>query len=163
MQGSSLPAEYYESIINGMPYGLLVANKNGKFILWNEIAFRLFKIDLRQSKEQEWVSKWGVFELDGITPYKTEQIPLSRALRGHIVENEKLYLKYANDTGMYIRTHAYPITIKGELVAGVVFVEDITREQMFYDKLERKVAEFREQIQNFFNNSQLKLQDEKSK
>lgn len=147
---NKISLELYKAIIDGMPYGVLVANPNGEFILWNKLSYSLFKNDLAVSRQENWVHDWGVFEVDKKTMFKPDDVPLARALRGEVVTNVKIYIKNADKDkdGVFIKVNAYPIRSEtGQLEAGIVIVEDITKEQLFYDKMIDTISEFQNSVE----------------
>lgn len=141
---SKISIETYKKIIDKIPYGVIIADKEGKIIFWNEISYKTFKEDLIHSPLKHWVEDWGVYTADKKTKFKTEELPLVRALNGEIVTGEKLFIK--NDgikEGTYIKVSAFPIYNMNnkDINSAVVIFEDITHEQALYDSVINKINE----------------------
>lgn len=137
---NSMTPELYATVMADIPYTMIIANLEGKFIFWNKSAYKLFKKELKESEQDDWVDDWGVYNLDKTTKYATEDIPLSRALRGETVTAEKLYLHTAGRDGLYIKVSAFPIfDEENKIKAGVVVCEDITTEQQLYESIIHKI------------------------
>jgi len=151
--------ELYQSLISDMPIGIMVCNTRGEFILWNDEATKMFKSELRSSTKDKWAEDFGVFELDKTTQYKTEDIPMAKALRGEFVENEKLYIKNNGDKeGIYIKVTSYPLLdLDAKIIAGVVLFEDVTQEQKWYEGIISKLSELEEFIRGSITVNNLKL------
>ena len=146
---TDIPIGLHKAILNSIPYGILVANKDGKFIFWNEVTYKTFKKELINSEQQNWVDDWGVFSVDKKTKYQTEEVPLSRALRGEIVTGEKLCISTEGRPCVFIKVSAFPIwTKEGEIEAGIVVFDDITKEQTMYDNILQKIGELENYLKN---------------
>lgn len=149
----NLTIDLVANIMDQIPYSIIISNLKGEFIFWNRYAFRLFNEDLLNSKQPDWVSDWGVFNLDKVTLYKTEDIPLSRALSGEAVYNEKIYLQKANSKGIYLEVNAFPIFDKDNKVeVGVVMYKDITAEQKLYESIIHKINDLESYLQELILN-----------
>lgn len=134
----------YIKIIDIMPYGMIVADKNGKFILWNEKADPIFTNKSVSCTKEEWVEKFGVYHTDKVTKFKTEDLPMVRALRGETVKGERMYLtNTSNPEGMFLKVSSFPIYSdnSNEIEAAVIVIDDITQEQLLYDSVIAKIAE----------------------
>ena len=133
---SKLSVELYAKVIDSMPCGFIVANNKGEFIVWNEAAYKLFSKELITSVQDNWVEDWGIYHTDKITKFLTEEIPMSRALRGETVTNVKMYIYVEGREGMYLKVSAYPVyKSNSEIEAAIVMLEDITTEQKIYDEV----------------------------
>jgi PAS domain-containing protein len=152
-QVQTMSMELYQSLIADMPLGVMVANTAGEFILWNDQAAKLFKEELKITNQNEWAEQFGVFRLDKETRYKTEEIPMSRALNGEYVENEKLFIRNnGTPEGIYIKITAYPLMDQtAQVIAGVVIFEDITKEQQMYDSVIGKINELEDYLRTVLN------------
>lgn len=148
--GNKIPTNLYEHIVDSMPYGILVADTKGEFILWNKVSYAMFSENLRTSKQENWVSDWGVFEIDKVTPFKAEAVPLTRALKGETVEGVKMFIKNSkSEKALFIKVNGYPLMDKhGKLEAGIVMVEDITKEQTMYDTIMTKFDEIQKYLKD---------------
>ena len=143
----NISLELLTKLVDEIPYAILVAKPDGEFNFWNKEAYKLFNKDLRQSPKEHWVEDWGCYKLDG-TKYLTEEVPLSMALNGINVYNEKMCLKLANDTKcMYIKVSAFPLTDNdNNVISAVVMCEDITKEQELYEHVIERFNEIESYI-----------------
>lgn len=133
---SKLSVDLYAKIIDSMPFGIIVANSKGEFIVWNEVAYKYFKKELITSVQENWVEDWNICHTDKVTKFKTEEIPMCRALKGESVSGVKMHISYEGRLGMYLKVCAYPVYSEdGEIEAAIVMLEDITAEQKIYDEV----------------------------
>lgn len=152
MYSKNITLDLLKKLVDEIPYAILVAQPNGEFNFWNKEAYRLFNKDLRQSPQAHWVDDWGCYKLDG-TKYQTEDIPLSMALRGINVYNEKMCLKMGGAKEcMYIKISAFPLTDdNGDVVSAVVMCEDITKEQELYEHVIERFNEIETYIKDLLD------------
>ncbi len=156
---NTLSAEQLIAIMDEIPYTVIVANPDGKFVFWNKLAYSLFKKDLVTSSMENWVEEWGCYNLDRTTHYKTENLPLARALRGEVVKNEKMYLQTIGRQGLYLEIDAYPIfNADGTVQVGVVMCKDITAEQLLYSSVIHQINELKHYLQHLVEDNIIKNQ-----
>ncbi|NLE58792.1 MAG: PAS domain S-box protein, partial [Planctomycetes bacterium] len=132
-----------QTVFDQLPVGLILAEApSGKLILANQQVPRI----LRQpfplfSEVSEYNSNLG-FHPDG-RPYAPEEWPLARAVRrGEEVHNEEIDILRGDGTRGVISTSAVPIRDEqGQVVAGVVVIDDITERKKAEAERERLMVE----------------------
>lgn len=140
--GKKADPTLYLKILKALPYGIIVADKNSDFVFWNDKASYIMRITAQAIDQQDWARKFGVYSLDKKTMYRTEDLPMSKALLGEFVESEKLYIKNETmDSGIYIKVTAFPVLENQEIIAAAVIFDDITKEQELYDGVIHKIIE----------------------
>ena len=130
-----------QSILDSLEEGLVAANEQGRFILWNPAAKRIVGLDSADMSPEEWSAHYGSYLPDMVTPFPNEQNPLARALVGE-VSSAVMYLRNpALDRGVWIETNGAPLRdIHGQIRGGVIAFRDITQRKA--DELEiRKLNE----------------------
>jgi sigma-B regulation protein RsbU (phosphoserine phosphatase) len=108
--------------------GVVVVDPKGRFLLWNEAARRIVGMGPLGTSPAEWSSAYGCFLPDGVTPYPSEQLPLTRAMRGERVREAGMFVRNpSNPEGSWISINSAPLRdTKGELVGGVIVFRDVT-------------------------------------
>ncbi len=92
---------------------------------------------------QTYVSSWQIHHLDG-TPYRAEDVPLTRALLKGEHVSEEFKIKRPGDEWRTVLANAAPILDdKGQIVAAIVVFLDITERKQQEDSIRRKEYEFR--------------------
>lgn len=125
------------TIINNLTDGVIVADKTGNFICFNQAARDILGIGARPIKPEDWATAYGCYLPDMTSPYPAGQLPLARALHGEHIENEVIYIRNAaRPNGVFIQVNARPMLDEhGLLSGGVVALRDITAaRQMEIDK-----------------------------
>src|SRR5438094_621467 len=74
--------QFFQSILDSMGDGLVVADATGRLLLFNPAAERIIGIGLVDVGPDEWGRVYGVFHPDRVTPYPSELLPLTLAIRG---------------------------------------------------------------------------------
>jgi PAS domain S-box-containing protein len=118
----------FESILDTILEGVVVADLRGESALWNPAAERLVGVGRRGIALEEWPSRFGCFLPDQITPYPADQLPLARALRGETVHGEDVFLcNPSKPDGAALRFSAVPLRNGGsERVGGVAVFRDVS-------------------------------------
>jgi two-component system NtrC family sensor kinase len=127
-----------QSVLDGMGDGVVVADSNARFLVFNPAAERILGHGRIDSPPQDWSRLYEVFLPDRVTPYPAEELPLMQAIRGDSVDQAELYIAYpSRDDGTWILVSGRPLRgEQGELKGGVVVFHDITRRK----KTERRLA-----------------------
>jgi sigma-B regulation protein RsbU (phosphoserine phosphatase) len=135
LQGES---DTLRSILNNLTEGVVVANREGKFVFFNPAAERIMGIGPRDVDLAEWTATYGCYREDRITPYQPEELPLARALCGEEVFEEVLYIRNLEQPGgHWISTTSRPLLDEeGELNGGVVIFREI-RERQYREEAEK--------------------------
>jgi PAS domain S-box-containing protein len=130
-----------QSVLNSMVEGLVAADEQGKFILWNPAADKIMGLGPTNLPSTDWAAHYGLFLPDTITPIAPGETPLERTLRGETGTTE-IFLRHAGlDRGLWLEATGSPLLDKDGVMRGAVLAfRDITRRKT--DELEiRKLNE----------------------
>jgi PAS domain S-box-containing protein len=130
-------------VMENMAEGLVAADREGHFLIWNDAARRLMGQDAAELPSQQWTEHYQMFLADGVTPYPTESLPLMRALRGESSQQE-MVVRHLAEPGVCLEVTARPMKDgKGGLCGGVVVFRDITQRKAD----ERKILELNQNLE----------------
>jgi len=143
------------SVLDSMAEGLVAADEQGNFIIWNSAAEKITGMCAGEMPAVEWNHHYGVFLPDGVTPFPAEENPLLRAIRGESATAEMYLRNSALPQGAWIESTANPLRDKsGALRGGVIAFRDVTQQRVdereirkLNDELEHRVAERTAQLQ----------------
>jgi PAS domain S-box-containing protein len=92
---------------------------------------------------EEHPERWRVYHMDGTTPAKPEELPLTRAIwNGEIIRNEEWYIYKHNDTLIPLLCEAAPIRDNdGKITGAVMGWQDITERKQAEQELKQKNEE----------------------
>ena len=126
--------ELFQLILQSIADGVVVADLNGKFLLFNAAAEHVLGIGATQTTPDKWSEQYGVYLPDSLTPYPAGQLPLARAIRGENVDAVEVFIRNPRvPEGRLLSIHGRPLKrADGALQGGVT---------VFHDMTERKRAE----------------------
>jgi PAS domain S-box-containing protein len=133
-----------QSVLDSIDEGLVAADENGKFILWNPAATKIVGMGAENVPPGEWNSHYGVYLPDGVTPLPNEQNPLSRAIQGEVSTAEIFVRNPEIEEGVWLEISGGPLKGKdGTTRGGVVAFRDITQRK----KDEREIRTLNEELE----------------
>jgi PAS domain-containing protein len=117
-----------EAAMQRVDDGVVVVDRKGHFVFWNEAAQRIVGMGPVATPPAEWSSVYGCFLPDTVTPYPPEQLPLTRAMRGEHVREAEIFIRNPhNPEGSWISVNSAPLRDpKGEPAGGVIVFRDLT-------------------------------------
>jgi PAS domain S-box-containing protein len=130
-----------QSVLDSMVEGLVAADEQGKFILWNPAAEKILGLGAANLSPEGWSAHYGAYLPDTVTPFPNEQNPLLRAIGGEVSSAEIFFRNSALSRVVWIECNGSPLRDKdGEVRGGVAAFRDITQRKA--DELEiRKLNE----------------------
>jgi PAS domain S-box-containing protein len=144
-----------QTVLDSMVEGLVAANEQGEFVLWNPAAEKILGLGPTNLPSSEWSAHYGLYLPDTVTPIPSGETPLERTLRGEAVSTE-LFLRQAGaNLGLWLEANGSPLIDKdGVLRGGVLAFRDITRRKTdelvirkLNEELEEKIAKRTEQLE----------------
>ena len=131
------------SILNSLADGVIVANREGHFLVFNRAAEQMIGKGASSIDPEKWSEVYGCFLPDKKTPYPYELLPMIRAIRGEEVNEEELFI--CNETrpgGVWLSVNARPLRNDNRyLIGGVVVFRDITVRKEAQLELLRKTVQ----------------------
>jgi PAS domain S-box-containing protein len=120
-----------------MADGVLVADTDGRLLLSNPAATEILPASATTTDMMGWNAHSGLLLPDRETPYPVEQLPLSLAIRGQVVDEEEIFVRHAKKPlGGWISVTARPLKEEQEAVKGGVAVfRDITEQKQAREDL----------------------------
>jgi PAS domain S-box-containing protein len=116
-----------QSVLDSMSEGLIVADEEGKFILWNPAAQKIVGLGPANIPSEDWTGHYGLFLPDMLTPFPAEQTPLALAIQGESSSAVMFVRNPDVDESVFVEAYASPLKDKdGAVRGGVVAFRDIT-------------------------------------
>ena len=116
------------SILDSMSDGVVVADKEGRFVEFNRAAERILGVGQIEAPPTEWAREYGLFLSDQKTVWPMDRLPLVRAIQGEDVNLERMYVcRRGSAEGRWISVNARPLRDpSGAIAGGVAVFRDIT-------------------------------------
>ena len=131
--------ELLQLVLGSIADGVVVADSNGKFLLFNAAAEQVLGIGATETAPDNWSDQYGIYMPDGVTPYSSHQLPLVRAMRGESVDAVEIFIRNEHvPAGRLISIAGRPLRgADGALQGGVVVFHDITERKRSEEALRR--------------------------
>ena len=127
------------SVIGSLGEGVVVANAQGRLLIFNDVARRYFNPRLMRRKPPQWSHAFGLFAHDEKTPFAVKDLPLIRALRGENTDGLEMFVRNARvPRGVWLELSGRPIRdAAGKIIGAVAIFRDVTDSK----KAEREIVE----------------------
>src|SRR6266513_471573 len=137
--------EILQSILSNMGDAVIVADKDGRLLVFNPVAERFFGTRATQTRPSEWSRHYELYLPDKVTLFPHDQLPLTRSIRGEEINNVEIFVRHEKAArGLWVRVSGRPLRgPRGELLGGVIVCRDITqlKEEEFFRAGQSRVLE----------------------
>ena len=136
-----------DTVFNSIGDGVVVANKEGQFLFFNPTAREIVGVGPTAEKLENWSETHGRFHPDKVTPIPSDELPLSKAIRGEVTNDVEIFIRNQNrPEGFLISVSGRPLYDETDnLVGGVVVFRDVTQLKLVKRELETTVNELQQQ------------------
>ncbi len=132
------------SVLDSMAEGLVAADEQGKFIIWNPAAAKILGLGATSLPSEEWTTHYGLYLEDTVTPFPADQLPLVRAIHGEASAAQMFVRNPELAEGTWIEASASPLKDRsGALQGGVVAFRDISQRRAD----EREIRKLNEELE----------------
>jgi len=133
--------------LDSMDEGLIAADENFKFTLWNKAAERMVGYGPLDLSYQKWSQAYGAYLPDGVTVLPADQSPLVRAVRGETCNAEIILRNDKTGGDVWAEIAGAPIRdAQGIPRGGVVAMRDITQRKAIEREIEKLNADLKEHV-----------------
>ena len=132
-----------QAMLDNMADGVVVADRNGRFLVFNRAAQRIYGLGMTDVAPEQWSERYGIFHAATSAPVASDSLPLVRAIHGEASDNVELLVRrpeLAKD--VYFHATGRPLfDSNGDVDGGMVVLHDITRHKDAEEKLTQKNEE----------------------
>lgn len=135
------------TVLESMVEGVIVADMAGRFLIFNTAARNLLGQGPVDQGPEAWSEAYGLFRADGEARYPSEELPLSRSLRGEPVDRDELIIRTPMRLAdCHVSASGRPLWDEdGRQIGAVVVFHDITETKALEREL-RRARESAEEI-----------------
>src|SRR6266403_3135002 len=129
--------ELLQLILERIADGVVVADSDGKFLLFNAAAEQVLGVGATDATPDQWSDRYGSYLPDAVTLYPPNELPLVRAMRGETVDAVEVFIRNAKvPDGRLLSITGRPLRSEdGALQGGVVVFHDITLQKRAQEAL----------------------------
>ena len=137
-----------DAIFNSISDGVIVANKDGKYVLFNKTAKEMAGQALEDVHIPQASEKFGLFRPENQEFFPTDELPLARALQGKYADNIEILIRNPQlPDGVHASISGRPIyDEKGSVTGAVAAIRDISRLKKTEEQL--KVTRYQFEVRN---------------
>ena len=137
-----------ESIFNSISDGVVVADENGAFTIFNPSAEKIIGLGAVDTTPDHWSDDYGLFFPDRVTPFPTDELPLTLALKGEASDEVEMFVRNPKvPSGVFISASGRPLYDEaGTDKGGVVVFRDVTHRVIAEEALTQAFAQGRLEI-----------------
>jgi signal transduction histidine kinase/DNA-binding NarL/FixJ family response regulator len=132
-----------QAILDNMADGVVVSDRDGKFVVFNQAAHRIYGLGVTDAAPLQWSERYGIFHAATSAPVAPDRLPLVRAMHGEASDNVELLVRrpeLAKD--VYFHATGRPLfDSNGKVDGGMVVLHDITQHKEAEEKLRQKNEE----------------------
>jgi len=139
------------AILDSLSEGVVACDAEGNVLFVNRANRELHDVDgVEAIPRAEWTTRYALFEVDGVTPFPIERLPLVRVLHGEECPVEELIIVTATRGPRRFVARGRPVrSADGTLLGGVVSTTDVTEEYETHQRLRAQAEALRESEERF--------------
>jgi len=117
-----------DSVLRNAGEGIVVADENGKFLVFNPAAEHILGRGATDADSRTWSETYGLFRPDRTTRCPDGEFPLARAIRGESCDAVELFVRHSQrPDGAFISVTGRPLLDEaGKGTGGVVTFRDVS-------------------------------------
>ncbi|MBC6368498.1 PAS domain S-box protein [Algoriphagus sp. AK58] len=135
---------FIQAMLDTIDIGIVACDANGNLNLFNKATMGFHGIDTKEIDPTEWAKYYHLYREDGVTLLEKEEVPLYRAWKGEVVENQVICIKHISGRLYFINTSGYQIKDElGRTQGAVVAMKDITESRQIALEIENSERKFK--------------------
>ena len=148
MQELQNQVQLTDTIFNSISDGVVAADANGTFTIYNPSAERIVGIGPIDTTPDRWSDSYGFFFPDRVTPFPANELPLARALKGEASDEVEMFVRNPQvPQGVFISVSGRPLQDEeGFDKGGVIVFRDVTHRVIAEEALTQAFAQGRLEI-----------------
>ncbi|MBW6434484.1 PAS domain S-box protein [Actinoplanes hulinensis] len=118
---------FLQAVLNSLDVGVVACDSRGVLTQFNRAMQEIHGLEMRPLGPESWPRTYHLFEPDGHTPMRPEDVGLARAYRGEIVRRQENAIVVPGRPPRYFLTNSRPVeTADGRRLGAVEAVHEVT-------------------------------------
>jgi len=128
--------EFTQAVLEHMADGIVACDSAGTLTLFNRAAREFHGLPAVPLPPERWAEHFDLYQDDGVSPMRTEQIPLLRALRGQTVRGAEMVIAPKNGPRRTMLCDGRALLdAAGRSLGAVVVMHDVTEQKQVETQL----------------------------
>ncbi|MFO7558209.1 MAG: ATP-binding protein [Desulfobacterales bacterium] len=128
--------EFLSALLDNIKEAVVACDKEGKIVRFNEAARRLHGLSVQPIPPELWSEYFNLFEPDGITPLRKDDVPLFRALQGEDVYDAEIVVAPRQGHPHILVAGGQALKDdEGRITGAVIAMHDITERKRSQEEL----------------------------
>ncbi|HEY9734832.1 MAG TPA: PAS domain S-box protein [Trichocoleus sp.] len=133
--------DFLKAILDNVKAGIVACDAQGILTIFNRAAQEFHGLLEQPLPPEQWADYYDLYQPDGKTPMRQEEIPLFRALQGQTVHNQEMMIVPKQGTPRILLANGKALTTAdGETLGAVVVMHDITERKHMENALRQSQA-----------------------
>ncbi len=134
---------FINTVLDTIDVGIVVCDEKGDLKLFNKATMDLHGLDSDRIPSSEWAKYYQLLEEDGSTLLAQDKIPLYRAWKGELVENQIFCIRHTSGELYFINASGSQMRDQlGRVIGAVVVMKNITESRKSALLLEERERKF---------------------
>ena len=130
--------EFLNALLDNITEGIVACDAQGNLTMFNEAARALHGLPAESMSAQQWSEHYDLFLADGMTPMRTAQVPLFRALHGEQVRDVEMVIAPKDLPHHVVVCNGRALVNRaGDKLGAVVAMHDITERKQAEERLQQ--------------------------
>lgn len=140
--------EFTQVVIENVSDGVVACDAQGNLKLFNRASREWHGCDPRSVPPEKWSTLYDLYEADGLTPLRTDRIPLVRAFKGEAVRGASMAIVVKGQSPRYVVASGDPLfDSTGQNIGAVIVMHDVTERRQTEAVLRQSEAKARQQAE----------------
>lgn len=127
-----------EAILSNIAEGLIVIDKKGKFLLFNNRAKEILGKGPTKKDISEWSKEYGILNPKTEKNIDIQKVLKNKLMKGEIILGSEVLIRNSKVHDIYIKINASPVKVGRSTIGSVVTFIDVSKEK----KIDRTKSEF---------------------
>ena len=134
--------EFLEAVLEHTAEGIVACDAEGELTFFNRATRDFHGLSPEPIPGGQWPEHYSLYQPDGITPMRPEEIPLCRAFSGELVRDMEMVIAPRDGVARLVINNGEPLfDAEGEKLGAVVVMHDITERKRAEVELQRAKEE----------------------